>query len=247
MILTLNKQIKMKSVLFAICCILLMNSHVAAQEYKTITVKAGTRVKDSFPFSERYLYPEFTKGTVTFKNRIVAPCLFNFNFLSGEIEFIKSKDTLIFTMKKEIDLIVIAKDSFYCNDTYLQLLHRGLFSVYLKRGMDIVNILKQGAMGTVNRSSASQSYESTESNHISIDLQPVDDMVLKKKDEYFFSFSGNDYLPLNKKNILRNLPGMDNEIRSYLKSNRVDFDSRQDVLRLTGFVNNLLEGRPNYR
>ena len=237
----------MKRELFVICCILFISSCLVAQEYKVVTVKAGTRVKDSFPFSERYLYPEFTKGTVTFKNRIISPSLFNFNFLNGEVEFIKSRDTLFFAIKKEVDLIVIAKDTFYCHDAYFHLLSRGLFSVYAKRGIEVINILKQGAMGTVNRSSASQSYENTESNHISIDLQPVDDMVLKKKSDYFFSFSGNDYIPLNRKNLLRNLPGKEDEIRGYLKANKVDFESKEEILRLAGFVNNLLTGRPSYR
>ena len=232
----------MKKTLLSISSVLLINCFLVAQEYKSVTVKAGTRLKDYFTISQRYLYPDFTQGKVIFNNRMTVPCLFNFNLISGEMEFIKSKDTLIITSKKEIDLIVVARDTFYYHDAYLQLISSGPVCVFLKRSIAVKNILKQGAMGTINRSAASESYNFAFSGQLSIDLKPVDDMVLQRTDEYLISRPGNDYMQYNKKNILKMVPGKEGEIKDFIKSIRVDFESRDDLLKLADFVNSLLTG-----
>ena len=102
-----------------------------------------------------------------------------------------------------------------------------------------MNILKQGAFGTVNRSAASESYDFVITKSLSIDLKPVDDMVLQRKDEYFYSTTGSDFNPFTRKNITRIMPGKEKDIRNFLKTFRVDFESREDLLRLTDFMNNL--------
>lgn len=227
-----------------ICTLLLINCTLVAQQYKSVTVKAGTRVKDYFPVSERFLYPDFMKGKVIFKNRIITPSIFNYNLLTGEVEFIQSKDTLFFPVKKEIELIVVARDTFYFHDGYLQILRSGPLGVYIKRRTEVKNILKQGAMGTVNRSSASESYAFVQTGDLSIDLRPTEDMVLQRTDEYFFSTSGNEYLNFNKKNILKVLPGKDNDVRDFIKSNKVDWESREDLLKLADFIGSILSANP---
>jgi hypothetical protein len=230
----------MKRTLILICLSLFINCFLVAQNYEVITVKAGTKVKDYFPASQRYLYPDFMKGKVIFKNRIVTPAIFNCNLLTGEVEFIQSKDTLFFPGKKEIDLIVIARDTFYYHDGYMQMIHHGPLFVYIKRTTEVKNILKQGAMGTTNRSSASESYAFVQTGDLSIDLKPTEDMVLQRKDAYFFSSAGNEYISFNKKNILRNVPGKENNIRDFLKTNKVNWESRADLLKLADFVSSLL-------
>lgn len=103
----------MKRTIFLICLDLFITSCLFAQKYEPVTVKAGTSVKDYFPVAERYLYPNFTEGKGFFKSRGSIPCLFNFNVLSGEMEFIQSKDTLVIAKKEEINSIVVATDTFY--------------------------------------------------------------------------------------------------------------------------------------
>lgn len=221
----------MKRTIFIIYSILFVNSCLFAQKYESVIVKAGTSVKDYFPMTERYLYPDFTEGKGIFKNGRIIPRLFNYNLLSCEMEFIQSKDTLIIAKKGELNSIVVAKDTFYYHDAYLQMIRNGQFSVYLKRGIVIRDIRKQGAMGTVNRSSASDSYNFVLIGQRSFDLKPAEDIVLQKKLEYFYSTSGNDFIHFSRKNIVKILPGKEDDIKNYIKSNKIDFESREDLLK----------------
>jgi len=230
----------MRRTIFILSSIFLINSSLLAQKYEPVTVKAGTSVKDYFPMAERYLYPSFIAGIGYFKNGIVIPCLFNFNVLSGEMEFIQSKDTLIIAKKEEINSIVVAKDTFYYHDAYLQMIRSSRLSVYVKRGIEIKNILKQGAMGTINRSAASDSYGFVLLGPRSFDMKLADDVVIQQKVGYFYSTTGNDFIPFTRKNIVRIMQGKEDEIKNFIKANKIDFDSREDLLKLAGFVSDLI-------
>lgn len=238
----------MKRTVVILCSILFINSCLLAQKHEPVTVKSGTKVKDYFPISERYLYPEFTKGTGNFKNGGVIPLMLNFNLLTCEMEFIHSKDTLYIAKKEEINYIVVAKDTFYYQGAYLQKIRGGTPSVFLKRRFIIKDIRKRGGMGQENRSSSIDSYNFMTYNQgkLSVDLEIASDILFQKTEEYFFSMAGSNFVKFSKKNILWILPGKEAEIKNYFKTNYIDFESKEDVLNLAGFVSNLLGKNPNH-
>jgi hypothetical protein len=229
----------MKISTLIICSVLFINNCLSAQNNKTITVKAGTKIIDYFPVAERYRYPDFTEGKVIFKNGKIIPGKLNYNFLSGEMQFIQAGDTLSLSNTKDIKSIVIAQDIFYCHNGYLELIHSGKVNVFLKQGIDIKDIQKEGAYGTINRSAASESYGYVLTSSNSVKLIVREDMILQKSVLYFYSTPENEFIRFSKKNIISVLPGKGDDIRNYLKSNKIDFESREDLLRLADFVGNL--------
>lgn len=225
--------------MFIIYVILFANYCLFAQQNEYVIVKAGTNVKDYFPVAERYLYPNFTEGKAMLTNDRIIPSMYNYNFLSGEMEFIKTNDTLFITNKKDLVLIVVAQDTFYYHGGYLQLIRNGPFKVWLKQSIVIKDIRKKGAMGTVNRSAASESYDYFLDGHLSRDLVADTDMVLQKKEVYFFSTAGEEFIPFNKKNLIKKIPGKKYFITNYIKLKNVDFKSREDLLNLADYIHTL--------
>jgi hypothetical protein len=63
------------------------------------------------------------------------------------------------TDKTDLLSIVVAQDTFYYDKGYQQIIQNGEFKVYVKRGIAIKDVRKKGAMGTTNRSAASESYD----------------------------------------------------------------------------------------
>ena len=229
----------MKIAIFIICSILIINNCLSAQKNKSVTVKAGTRVIDYFPFAERYRYPVFTEGKVIFKNGNIFPGKFNYNFLSGEMQFIRLTDTLSLSDTKDLKSIVIAQDTFYYHNDYLEIIRSGRFKVFLKQGIVIKDIQKEGAYGTINRSGVSELYGHVLTGGNSVDLILRQDMVLQKTTDYFYSTQGNEFIRFSKKNVVNILPGKEDVIKNYLKSNKIDFDSREDLLKVADFVSKL--------
>jgi hypothetical protein len=213
-----------------LCCSLL------AQNNESIQVKAGTRIIDSVPFAERYQYPSFTKGKITLNDGRSNTCMFNLNLLSGEMEFLQGKDTLFIAEKKDINSIVIAKDTFYYHNNYMHLIRNGKLKIYMSQRLGIIDILKKGAMGTINRASASESYSYLVADKSTYSMKIDEDIVLKKTAEFYFSVNGKDYFLFNRKNINKIAPGKDDVIKEYLKTNNIDFSSKTDIFKLVDFI-----------
>lgn len=229
----------MKRFVSIICMIFISCISSFAQQDGTVTIKAGTNIRDYFPPLEKYLYPNFEKGKITLKDRRVNTSLFNYNLLSGEMEFIQGKDTLVIKVKDDLYSIVTAHNSFFYTDTYLRQIRDGKLKVFVNQQYCIVNLLKQGAMGTTNNSVAIDSYDYVIAKRISYNLKAEEDMVIQKVSKYFISTSDGEYFPFNKKNVLKLFSKKGDAIKGYIKSNTVDFNSKEDLLKLADFVSEL--------
>lgn len=234
----------MKKILFIICSIFLLNICLFAQENNLITVKAGTKILDYFPVKVRYRYPDFSDGQLMFKNGKVNSGRFNYNFLSGEMEFLQSRDTLSIINKKDISFIVIAQDTFFYNNGYIELILGGPVKVGLMKNIKLKEIQRKGAFGTTNRSSSIDTYNSMSLTGNFYQLIPNEDWVFQKTEMYYFSTSARSFVQFNKKNVIEAFPQKEDVIKGYLKSNKTDFDSRKDLFKLADYLGGILSESP---
>jgi len=217
----------------------LMNFNLGAQQTRPVTVKAGTRIMDYFPAQERYRYPEFTEGLCILRNGTVNPGRYNYNFLTGEMEFLRFPDTLSISGKEDIDLITIAADTFYYHNGYLELIRSGSPEVFLKKNIIIKEILKKGAFGVVNRGASFESYTGVDPRGLSFNRIQNEDMGLQNAVLWVFSTYPGEFLRFSRKNVFDAFPAKKEFIKEYLKSNDIDFESMEDILNLADFLGGL--------
>jgi hypothetical protein len=229
----------MKKILFFICSIVFLCVSLSAQKYEPVIVKAGTKILDYFPFQERYRYPAFIAGQVIVKNGNTTSTRLNYNLLMDEFEFIQSRDTLTFTKKKEIKCIVVAVDTFYYDNGYLEEIHGGPVKVGLRQRIKLKEVLKKDSYGTSSSGSATNSYGSLPTDGNFYKLTVNEDMVFQKVEEYYLSAASGDFVQFKKKYILQLFPDKSEAIKSYIKANKVDFDSREELLKLADFLNKM--------
>ena len=234
----------MKKKLFAICAAFFLFSFLSAQKYESVTVKAGTTVKDCFPYKERYLYPQFITGKVVLKNGLTNSALLNYDLLLGEIAFLKDHDTVIINRKNDLEIIVVEQDTFIYRNAYCKMIHGGRLKVCTKDKIKLIEIVKQGAMGAPNRSSAGESYGSISLDGNFINLVSTEDMVFRRDVEFYILTSNNELVIFRKKNVIELYLNKKPEIEKYLKSNKVNFESQKDILGLpTGWQISLIRFR----
>jgi hypothetical protein len=234
----------MKNILFIICAAFFLNICLFAQDNTLITVKAGTRILDYFPVKERYRYPDFSDGQLMFKNGKVSSGRFNYNFLSGEMEFLQSRDTLSIINKKDISLVAVAQDTFFFNNGYIELIFGGPVKVGLMKNFRLKEIQRKGAFGTTNRNSSLDAYNSVSLTGNFYQLIPNEDWVFQKTEKYYFSTSAKGFVQFNKKNVMEAFPQKEDAIKNYLKSNKIDFDSGKDLLKLADYLGSNLSESP---
>jgi hypothetical protein len=76
------------------------------------------------------------------------------------------------------------------------------------------------------------------------ELIPNEDWVFQKTEKYYFSASAYGFVQFNKKNVIEAFPQKEDAVKAYLKSNRVDFDSRKDLFRLADYLRGVLSESP---
>jgi hypothetical protein len=229
----------MKKILCITCSVLFLCICLSAQEGKIITVKAGTKIVDYFPARERYRYPDFTDGQLMFKNGKASSGRFNYNFLLGEMEFLQSRDTLSIANKKNISFITVAQDTFFYDNGYIELILDGPVRVGLMQNIRLKDIQRKGAFGVTDRNSSIDSYNSMSLKESFYELIPNEDWVFQETLEYYFSAPGRAFVLFTKKNVLAAFPQKKDAIKDHLKSNRVDFNSRDDLFKFAGYLSDL--------
>ena len=222
----------MKKILLIICSLVVLNIYLSAQKNELITVKAGTKILDYFPVSKRYLYSEFTPGRIMFKNETYSDRKLNYNHLAGEIEFIQAGDTLSIADKKGIKLIVVAQDTFYYDKGYIEQLRSGSLKVGLKQYFELKEIQNKDSYGTSSSGAATNDYGSLPIDGNFYKLIANKDMIIKRTILYYMATPESGFVLCNKRNIMNLFPQNKDKIKSYLKANKVKFDSRDDILRL---------------
>ena len=210
-----------------------------AQDSKLIIVKAGTWIFNYFPEEERYRYPDFAEGQVQFKDGNVSTGWFNYNFLTGEMEYIQLPDTLFIVNRRKISLIAIEQDTFYYHNGYLELIYDSPVKVGLKQYFRLREVLKKGAFGTTARGVSIDTYIRVPRGNSAVWIQN-EDLVYQKTQKYYFSTPNNDFIRFSRKNVMLSFPKRKDIIKEYLKSKIVDFSSADDLIRLADFLCSIL-------
>jgi hypothetical protein len=101
------------------------------------------------------------------------------------------------------------------------------------------DIQRKGAYGVTDRNSSIDTYNSMSLTGNFYDLIPNEDWVFQETLVYYFSAPGRAFVQFTKKNVLEAFPQKKDAIKEYLKSNRIDFDSRNDLFRFAGYLTSL--------
>ncbi len=195
------------------CCV--------AQKKEFVTVKAGTRLLDVVPFAERYRFPGFIKGKVYYKSGTFSDARLNYNLLSGEMEYLQAADT------------------FFVDKGYLELMMDGKVQVGLKNFYQLKDVLKKDSYGAASSASATESYGSLQTQGQAVKLISSEDRVFEKVFKYYLATPGSGFVLFSKKKVMQLFPRQEAVIKDYLKKNKVDFDSGDDLLRFAAFLQTL--------
>jgi len=229
----------MKKTISTIFFILLIVNFISAQKKQFITVPAGSRVQDCIPFEARYSFPEFKDGKVFFRNGAFADTKLNYNFLLSNMEYIQGADTLSIANPSEILLIAFVADTFCYYDGYLEIIRNGHLKVALRQNLSLKEILKRDSYGASSSNSSTDSYKTLQTEANSYKLISNQDRVFEKTTQYFISNPSSNFVPFNKKKVFQLFPQKKEAIQEYLKTNKLDFNSKNDLMQLAGFLEKL--------
>ena len=229
----------MKKIIIHLISLIIFSACLSAQNYEPVIVKAGKSVLDYFPFKDRYRYPEFVPGIVIYKNGVYSATKLNYNLLMREMEFIKSPDTLSIKNPKDVLLIIAATDTFYYDNGFIELISNDHVRVAMKDYIKLREVLKKDPYGTSSSGSSRESFNVIPSETNFYKLKANTDLLFQRTVEYYISIPQGNFVLYKRKNVFRLFPEKKKEIKIFLKMNKVNFKSREDLLKLADFLRSL--------
>ena len=216
-------------------------------QYKNMVVPAGTKIVDNFPPSVRYMYPQFVQGEVVLNNGQSSVCMVNYNMLHDEIEILQDNDTMGISRKRDLKYVIADNDTFiytsgYVKNVpgYMKLIYGHKLKIYCKDKINLKDILKRGAMGSVNRTAAIGSFSYVEEfGGIPYDLIVPEDMVFKREVAYYIATSSGTLEPFKRKNTLKLFSYHKGEVKKYIKTNKINFEKQEDIIKFAEFLSTL--------
>ena len=221
--------------------VVLLWCYSAYAQDSTITIKAGTTFSESVSMTDLYEYPQFVYGKVFFRQGDSTVARLNYQRLSDAMQFIDFKgDTLDIAYAGTIKFFRINNDIFYYDDGYVKLLKdNNTVKLAEKRTLRVSGRNKIGAYDMASPTSAITNYGSLIDQKAIYKLVPREDIILSKKTEYYLGDKYNHFVLANKKNLLRLYSKHDRPITAYLKENDIDFNNREDLEKLLGYLTSL--------
>jgi len=217
---------------------LLMVSTLSAQNGKKVLVKAGTKVVDYYSHDERFRYFKFQPGQVLLKNGQSVELNLNYDILFGEMVFVQNNDTVAISKKKDIKYIAL-QDTFYYDNGYIESLTSVSPRIGVRKFVKLTNIIKKGAYGTNARAGSVDTFNSMSTDGNSFDLIPDEDIELKTIYIYYIRKPDGGFIELNRKNLFQLYPEKAEAIKTFIKSNKLSFDSGDDMLKLAAYIRSL--------
>jgi len=225
----------MKYLLLAALALSLYNTTVTAQSRKVIRVKAGDDIAQAYSKNGFYRLPNFSKAALYYKSGSKNDgILFNFNILSGKMQFISPKgDTLDMAGTETVDSIVFPQLAFYNIDGFQEVAAQiGTFRL-LKKPIIKMQAESIGAYGQPNPTSSIANYTNYFSGTNVYNLIINQDIVIIETITWSFMDASNTVHKPSKATLLQTLPDDKKATaEAYLQKNKVNFDKEKDLLSL---------------
>lgn len=234
----------MKTVIILSAILGCLTANLQAQNPNSIRVKADTDLKYAIPVAERYRYPQFKEGTVSFFNNAPATAKLNYNFQLGEIQFLApTRDTLSLANEQTIKEIQIGDNLFYYDVTHGYVERIAAFpKAYLvvKTKFKIGAVEKMAAMGKSSATSSIREVNMLSTGNSSVQkLASKGDIVFSKEKLYFLMDLNHRIYKTTKGGFIKLFPSHKKSIEDFFKAESLDLENEEDLKKVLQFCSEL--------
>ncbi|MGA0560317.1 hypothetical protein ACO2Q8_26875 [Larkinella sp. VNQ87] len=224
---------------------LLLPLSLWAQQTAIIRIKGGPNWQRSVPLSDRYRFPQFQTGTITYTTGQSASGRFNYNVLLGEMQFLDPKgDTLSLANEQTVRQVQVGESRFHYDPKigFVEILaDYNPIRLAFKPIFKTVRAEKNGAYNQSSGTSSIAQYKSFigSSGQLSR-LEQEGDLLLEKDVLYGLIDQNNRFDKINRSTILKRFSKHKTAIEAYLKAESIDFKKEDDLRKLLQFCSTLL-------
>jgi hypothetical protein len=230
----------MKSIPSLIFLSIIIPISVFSQSYtERIVIPAGNNAWQNF-LKHVYMYPEFTMGTITYKDGQTFTRLLNFHKAIGTVLFIENKDTMLMTKEQNVQSITIGNDLYFYNPECQQTSNStDKVKLVKNERIRIADQQKVGAFGTRTVSGTIESIDRGAFNNADYQWDVNQVLLLRKVVKFYIQKDGKETLPATKRNILSLFPQKEDDVKQFINQNNISFNNDKDLTKLAAYLSKL--------
>lgn len=217
--------------------LLTANGNTFAQN-NIFVVNPGEKPSKAIPDTAQFYSAKFIRGVVQLRDGRSGGMILNYNSLFEEMMFVDEKgDTVSVINPQDFNYFVLDKDTFCFDNVYLHKIGSfGNLQLAERNYFTLSDVKKKGILGASATSVGIEEIRQT-SGVIGIkNLVAQEVIYLKKNKQYYISNDGNSFKVATKNNIQKLAHEKQSLIKSYLKENTIDFNQREDLIRLLSAI-----------
>lgn len=182
------------------------------------------------------LFDDFRSGTVYLKKRITTKAELNYDARNGKMIYLLDDQEMTLTNNHEVDSIVFDDSKFILyKKIYLEVANESNGSIFIN--WKLRESLKgyRGAMGLTTQTKI----ESIDLSHITTkkNVQSTAEITkIENNNEYWFYVKGKLVKCRNEKNLMKQFPNNKEQLRDFIKREKIRFKNPTDAIRLINFA-----------
>jgi hypothetical protein len=185
-----------------------------------------------------YIFPEFRKGTIKFKNLQVQEMMLNYNSVTEEMIFDSNGKKLAIADPASIDTITIENRKFISgNNIFYEVAGNYPVPLLIHHVCNLIPPGKDVGYGATSQTSAVTSINSLMGKGTIYELKLPDDYRLSPASEFLIKLNNNFYRVYNANTVSKYFPDKKDAIKVFLKNNKISFKKTEDMKKLIEFCN----------
>jgi hypothetical protein len=207
--------------------------------YPFILLSGQTEPSNPLP---QFLFPAFSKSAVKMKAGNEYTADFNYNIVDEEMVFSRNNQYMVPEKPGDIDTIIIGNRKFVPVDkAFYEVLVKGKATMYIQHKGKYTTVGTPTAYGLTSQTNASINVNTVRAGTQFRTLEVPDNVTVSKSPVNWIKINDVMNKFTSERQFLKIFPGKENELKEFIKKSDIDIDSREDLIKLANYCNEILK------
>jgi hypothetical protein len=191
---------------------------------------------EQFKNLPQYLFPDFSASTIKMKAGKDLTLILNYNIVTGKMVFLQKEQVFDMLNPERVDTVFIENRKFIpVSKAFYEVLIERPMSLFIEHKGSIVEPGKPAAYGGTSQVSSSNNISSMQMNSSFYNMKLPGELTIKSDQVFWIIIKNEKHSFINERQFEKIFPGKENEIKSYIKENRLKFENPKDVKKLVQY------------
>lgn len=221
-----------------------MKSHLkalltAVVFYSAAIIPGGSQTKSAMNM-DQYLFPEFTACIIKSKTGTETTEAGNYNTITGKMAFLKGNTLYGLALASQADTITFGNRSFVpFGEVFHEVVTSGPITLFIQHESHLIPPGQPVGYGGTSRTSKVDTYSNISTQGAIYGLEVPPDFEIRYMPVYWIRLNGEMHRFLGRTQFMKIFPEHKKQISTFIKSNSIRMENREDLVRLIGYCNEL--------